>query len=158
MLCEPILCQFLVKDVGRLTNALEDDAIKGTVALGTEDEIANIVIGLDAERPKENPQRNICLDARHRRLQKMNLLILGVINHFYRVILRYLIVIRTDTLNFNDFNILTEITIITENERAILTHALLADDNTLTTLYNEVATEIIEALAELRRIDVLLVM
>ena len=87
----------------------------------------------------------------------MNLLILGVINHLDRVILRYLIVIRTDTLNFNDFNILTEITIITENERAILTHALLADDNTLTTLYNEVATEIIEALAELRRINVLLV-
>ena len=158
MLCQPILRQFLIKDVGRLTNALEDDAVKGTVALGTEDEIANIMIGLDTERPKENPERNISLDARHRRLQKMNLLILGVINHLDRVILRYLIVIRTDTLNFNDFNILTEITIITENERAILTHALLADDNTLTTLYNEVATEIIEALAELRRIDVLLVM
>ena len=158
MLCQPILRQFLIKDVGRLTNALEDDAVEGTVALGTEDEIADIMIGLDTERPKENPERNVSLDARHRRLQKMNLLILGVINHFDRVILRYLIVIRTDTFYFNDFNILTKITIITENEGAVLTHAFLADDNTLTALYNEVATEIIEALAELRRIDVLLVM
>ena len=79
----------------------------------------------------------------------MNLLILGVINHLDRVILRYLIVIRTDTLNFNNFNILTEITIITENEGAVLTHAFLADDNTLTALYNEVSTEIIEAFTEL---------
>ena len=55
MLREPILCQFLVKDVGCLTDALKDDAVERTVALRTEDEIANIMIGLDAERPKENP-------------------------------------------------------------------------------------------------------
>ena len=157
MLREPILRQFLIKDVGCLADALEDDAVERTVTLGTEDQIADIMIGLNAERPKENPERNVRLDAWHGRLQKMNLLILGMIDHLDRVILRYLIVIRTDALDFNNFNIFTEITIITENERAVLTHALLADDDALTTLYNEVAAEIIEALTELRRVDMFLV-
>ena len=69
MLREPILGELLIEDISRLTDTLKDDTIEGTVALGTEDQVTNIMIGLNTERAKENPERNVRLDARHGCLQ-----------------------------------------------------------------------------------------
>ena len=88
----------------------------------------------------------------------MNLLILRVIDHLDRVVLGNLIVIRTNALDLNDLELLARIAVVAEDERAVLTHSLLTDDDALTTLYDEIATEIIEALAELGGVNMLLVM
>jgi hypothetical protein len=69
-----------------------------------------------------------------------------------------LLIERADGLDLNDLPLLRLIPIVAEDDGAILGHALLGNDGTLTTADDKVATHIFRTLTEVHGMDVLLVL
>ena len=154
---EPGQGRLLRADLGRLHDTLRHERVKGAIRIGAYDELADLLVLRDAEGAEENPQRDVGLHAGHGRTEEMDLGILRVIHDLDRVGLRHLVVVGADGLHLNDLHLLCGVAVVAEDDGAIGRHALLRDDDALTTADNEVAAEVLRALAKGDRCQMLLV-
>ena len=81
-----------------------------------------------------------------------------MIHDFHGIVLGHLVIVRSDGLHFNYFYFFGGIAVVAEHKGSVFTHALLGNNHTLTTLDNEVSTQVFRAFTESARVKVLLVM
>ena len=122
MLREPGERLLLCRDRGilRLHHRLIENTVVDGISIRTKNEITNLTIVFYTQGAEQNPEGNVCLDARHRGLEQPDLLILGMVHDFDCIVLGHLIVIRSDRLHLNDFYFLRRVAVVAEDKGAIL--------------------------------------
>ena len=142
---------------GCLCNRLDHESLEDLVLVIAQNHAYNLLVLDDAEGAKQNEEGNLGFHARNGGAQIHDLLVLGVVLDAHRVRLGNLLIHGADGFHLNHLPLLRGIAVVAEYHGAILRHALLADNRALTAADDKVAAEVLRALAEVERCDVLLV-
>ena len=121
VLAEPGECLFACVNGARLENRLGHDGIVYFfLACGSQDEFVDIAIGQNAECSKENHDGNVGLDARKGSTNHGNELILGMVDDLDGIRFGNLVVIGTNALDLDDFQLFRRGAAVAEDKGAIL--------------------------------------
>lgn len=158
MLAEPGEGLFACVNGARLQDRLGyDGIIDFFLTRGSKDEFVDIAIGQDAKCSKENHDRNVGLDTRKGGTKHGNELILGMVDDLDGIGFGNLIVVGTNAFDLDDFQLFGGSAAIAEDEGAILGHSLHGNHRTLTSLNNEVASDIFGTLSHVLGVNMELI-
>ena len=124
---------------GLLDGFLHDIVVTRVVG---DNEVVNVLVGLDAEGSKENPERNVRLDAGNRGLEAHEEIVLGIVDDFDGVGLGHLVIVGADTLDFHHLLVFDVAPPVAKHKGAILGHALHANHGPLAAHDDEIAANV----------------
>ena len=157
VLTDPRQCLLVRLNRPRLHDRLRHHRVIRGLVLTAQNEFADLSVRQDAQRAKEDDNRDLRFDARDRHTNHRQQLILGMIHDLDGVGLGHLVIVGTDALDLHDLQFFHASTAVAKDKGAIFRHALHGDHRALSTLNNEVASHVFGTLAHRGGRDMLLV-